>query len=66
MRTDGVMVWKAACKKVKPECTAVGKFEQRWRNVEYEAMIIGGNGGNAGCKSAAACAAAAAASEDGR
>ena len=60
------MVWKAAWRKVKLECTAEGRVERRWMSVEYEAMMIGGKGGNSGCDSAAAAAAAAAASGDGR
>ncbi len=46
--TEGVIVWKAAQRKVKLECTADGRVDRRYTIVLYEAMMIGGNGGNSG------------------
>jgi hypothetical protein len=47
--TEGVMVWKAAYRKVNPECTAEGSVDRTYTRVEYDAIMIGGNGGNSGC-----------------
>lgn len=51
---DGVMVWKAAQRKVNPECTAEGNVLSTYTNVEYDAMNIGGSGGKSGCVGAGA------------
>lgn len=67
--TLGVIVWKAAQRKVREELMASGSWLSMWRRVEYDAIIMGGRGGKSGwlaaaCSSAAAWAAAA--SGDGR
>ena len=47
--TDAVIVWKAAYRKVNPECTAEGSVDSTYTSVEYDAIIMGGNGGKSGC-----------------
>ena len=48
MSMDGVIVWKAAQRKVNPECTAEGSADSMYTSVLYEAMMMGGNGGKSG------------------
>lgn len=48
MMTEGVMVWNAAYRNVNPESTADGNVDRMYKIVLYEAMMIGGNGGNSG------------------
>lgn len=50
MSTEGVIVMKAADMKLKKLRTYDGSVEPKCRNVLYEAMMIGGNGGRAGCE----------------
>ena len=48
MITEGVMVMMAATRKWKAECVVVGSVESAWIKVVYDAMMIGGRGGNSG------------------
>lgn len=48
--TEGVIVWKAAYKNAKAECSTAGSELSRCINVEYEAMMMGGRGGISGCE----------------
>jgi len=48
MMTEGVIVMIAAKRKLNAECRFVGKDENICIRVEYDAMIIGGSGGNSG------------------
>jgi hypothetical protein len=50
MSTEGVMVMKAAEMKLKKLRTFDGSVETKCRKVPYEAMMIGGSGGSAGCE----------------
>lgn len=46
--TEGVIVMMAAMRKWNAECRVSGKLERTCIKVEYEAMMIGGNGGKSG------------------
>jgi len=48
MMTEGVIVMIAATKKLKAECIVDGSVERACIRVEYDAMIMGGNGGKSG------------------
>ncbi len=40
----------AATRKLKLLWIVEGRVERAWRSVEYEAMMMGGSGGRAGCE----------------
>jgi hypothetical protein len=52
MRTDGVTVISAAETNWKKLRTVDGRVETKCMKVLYDAMMIGGNGGRAGCEAA--------------
>jgi hypothetical protein len=52
-----VMVITAPTMRLKPVWMIVGREPKAWRSVVYDAIMIGGSGGNAGSEGAFAAAA---------
>lgn len=52
--TEGVIVMIAATRKLKEMCMVDGRVDSACMSVEYEAMMIGGSGGNIGSGGAGA------------